>query len=85
MKIYNYGQKSRLTTNEKSAAKNFNDYFPSIIKHLYVVKNKLDSKNLKFSNNHVLLVVNKFQNHPSILKIKSNRNLPRFHFSSSKL
>ena len=64
--------KNRLITDEKSIAKIFNDYFTSIIKHLHIERKKFDSKNVKFSNNAVLSAVNKFQNHPSILKIKSN-------------
>ena len=35
---------------------------------------------MKFSNNAVLSAVNKFQNHPSILKIKSNRTYSGFSF-----
>ena len=35
---------------------------------------------MKFSNNAVLSAVNKFQNHPSILKIKSNRTYLGFSF-----
>ena len=34
--------------------------------------NEFDHKHVKLSNNPVLSAVNKFQNHPSILKIKSN-------------
>ena len=65
--------KNRLITEEKSIAKIFNDYFTSIIKHLHIERKEFDSKNVKFSNNAVLSAVNKFQNHPSILKIKSNQ------------
>ena len=35
---------------------------------------------MKLSNNPVLSAVNKFQNHPSILKIKSNRSYAGFSF-----
>ena len=70
--------KNRLITDEKSIAKVFNDYFASIIKHLHIEREEFDSKNVKFSNNAVLSAVNKFQNHASILKIKSNR--PYFSF-----
>ena len=35
---------------------------------------------MKFSNSAVLSAVNKFQNHPSILKIKSNRTYSGFSF-----
>ena len=34
--------------------------------------NEFDHKHVKLSNNPVLSAVNKFRNHPSILKIKSN-------------
>ena len=77
--------KNRLITDEKSIAKVFNDYFTSIIKHLHIERKEFDSKNVKLSNNAVLSAVNKFQNHPSVLKIKSNRTysgekgLPRNH------
>ena len=73
-------EKNRLTTDEKYAAKIFNDYFTSIIKHLHKERKEFDSKNVKFSNNAVLSAVNKFQNHPSILKIKSNRTYSGFSF-----
>ena len=80
MKINHYGEKNRLITDEKSTAKVFNDYFTSIIKHLHIERKEFDSKNVKFSNNAVLSAVNKFQNHPSILKIKSNRTYSGFSF-----
>ena len=72
--------KNRLITDEKSIAKVFNDYFTSIIKHLHIKRKEFVSKNEKFSNNAVLSAVNKFQNHPSILKIKSNRTQSGFSF-----
>ena len=56
-----------------SVAKIFNDYFTSVIKHLYIERNEFDPTHANLCNNPVLSVVNKFQNHPSILKIKSNR------------
>ena len=65
-------EKNRLITCKKSIAKFFHDCSTSIIKHLNIERNEFDSKNMKFSNNAVLSAVNKFQNHPSILKIKSN-------------
>ena len=40
-------------------------------------------KHLKFSNNPVFSAANKFQNHPSILKIKSNRTYSGFTFRSA--
>ena len=52
----------------------FNDYFTSIIKHLHIEKNEFNPKHVKLSNNLVLSSLNKFQNHPSILKIKFNRS-----------
>ena len=72
--------KNRLITEEKSIAKIFNDYFTSIIKHLHIERKEFDSNNVKFSNNAVLLAVNKSQNHTSILKIKSNRTYSGFSF-----
>ena len=72
--------KNRLITEEKSIAKIFNDYFTSIIKHLHIERKEFDSKNVKFSNNAVLSAVNKFQNHPSILKIKSHQFYSGFSF-----
>ena len=72
--------KNRLITDEKSIAKVFNDYFPSIIKHLYIERKEFDSKNVKLSNNTVLSTVNKFQNHPGVLKIKSDRTYSGFSF-----
>ena len=35
---------------------------------------------MKFSNSAILSAVNKFQNHPSILKIKSDRTYSGFRF-----
>ena len=67
-------------TDEKSIAKIFNDYFTSIIKHLHKERNDFDSKHVKLSNNPVLSAVNNFQNHPSILKIKSNQTYSGFNF-----
>ena len=58
----------------------FNDYFTSIIKHLHIERKEFDSKNVKLSSNAVLSAVNKFQNHPSVLKIKSNRTYSGFSF-----
>ena len=72
--------KNRSIAYEKSIAKVFNDYFTSIIKHLHIERNKFNSKHLKLSSNPVLSAVNKFQNHPSILKIKSNRTYSDFSF-----
>ena len=80
MKIYHCGKKNGLITVDKSIAKILNDYFTSIIKHLHIEGNKCDSKNVKFSNNAVLSAVNKFQNNPTILKIKSNRTYSGFRF-----
>ena len=73
-------EKNRLIADEKSIAKIFNDYFTSIIKQLHLERKKIDSKNVKLSNNTVLSGVNKFQNHPSILKMKSNRTYSGFSF-----
>ena len=67
-------------TDEKCITKIFNDYFTSIIKHLHIERKEFDSKNVKLSNNAVLSAVNKFQNHPSILKIKSNQTYSGFSF-----
>ena len=50
------------------------------MKHFHIEKNKFDLKHVKLSNNPVLSAVNKFQNHPSILKIKSNRTYSGFTF-----
>ena len=66
----------------KSIAKVFNDYFTSIIKYLHIERKEVDFQNVKFSNNAVLSAVNKFQNHPSILKIKSNLPYAGFSFRS---
>ena len=66
-------KKNRLITDEKFIAKIFNDCFTSIIKYFHIERNEFDPKLVKLSNNPVLSAVNKFQNHPSILKIKSNR------------
>ena len=71
---------NRLITDEKSTANIFNDYFFSIIKHLHMERNEYDPKHAKPSNNPVLSVANKFQNHPSILNIKSNRTYSGFTF-----
>ena len=73
-------ERKRLITNEKSIAKILNNYFTSIIKHLRGERNELHTKRVKLSNNPVLSAVNKFQNHPSILKIKSNRTYSGFNF-----
>ena len=73
-------EKNRLITDEKSIANIFNDYFTSIIKYLHKERNEFDLKHVKLSNNPVLLAINKFQNHPSILKIKSNRTYLGFIF-----
>ena len=67
-------------TDEKSIVKIFNDYFTSICKNLHIERIEFDSKNVKFSNNAVLSVINKFQNYRSILKIKSNRTYSGFSF-----
>ena len=72
--------KKRLITDEKSLAKIFNDYFASIIKHLHIERNEFDSENVKCSKYAVLSAANKLQNHPSILKIKSNQTYPGFSF-----
>ena len=72
--------KNRLITDEKSTEKYFNDYFTSIFKHLPIERNKFGSKNVRFFNNAVLSAVNKFQNHPSILKIKSKRTYSGLSF-----
>ena len=73
-------EKNRLIADEKSIAKIFNDFFTSIIKQLHLERKKIDSKNVKLSNNTILSGVNKFQNHPSILKMKSNRTYSGFSF-----
>ena len=71
-------EKNRLIKDKKSIAKVFNYYFTLIIKHLHI--DEFDSKTVKFSNNAVLFAVNKFQNQPSILKIKSYRTYSGFRF-----
>ena len=73
-------EKNRLIEDEKSIAKIFNDLFTSIIKQLHIERKKIDSKNVKLSNNTVLSAVNTFQNHPSILKMKSDRTYSGFSF-----
>ena len=81
MKIYHYGEKNRLITDEKSIAKRFNDnVLTSIIKHLNMERNEFDSKHVKLSNNTVLPAVNNFRNRPSILKFKLIRNFSGFSF-----
>ena len=70
----------QLIADKKSIAKFFIDYFPSIIKHLHIERNEFNSKQVKLSNNLVLSAVNKFQNHPSILKIKSHQFYSGFSF-----
>ena len=72
--------KNRLIADRKSIVKFFIDYFPPIIKHLHIERNEFDFKQVKLSNNPVLSAVNKFQNHPSILKIKSNQTYSGFSF-----
>ena len=72
--------KNRLIKDEKSVAKIFNGHFTSVIKHLHINRNEFDSKYVKFSNNPVLPVVNKFQNHSIILKTKSSRTSSGFTF-----
>ena len=66
-------RENRLITDEKSVAKLFNDYFTLIIKHLHVERNEFGPKHMKLSDKPVLSAVKKFQNHPSILKLKSNQ------------
>ena len=73
-------EKNRLITDEKFIAKVFNDYFTSIIKHIHMERKEFDSKKVKFCSNAVFSAVNKFQNHPSILKIKLNRAYSGFSF-----
>ena len=86
MKIHHFGKKkNRLITDEKFIAKIFNDCFTSIIKYFHIERNEFDPKHVKLSNNPVLSAVNKFQNHPSILKMQIKANLLSFHFSISKL
>ena len=52
-----------------SVAKVFNDYCTSRIEHLHTERDECDPKHVNLFNNYVLLVLNKFQNHPSLLKI----------------
>ena len=73
-------EKNRLITNEKSIAKIFNDCFTSIMKRLHTERTEFVSKHVKLSNNPVLSAVNKFQNHPSILKIISSGTYLGFSF-----
>ena len=56
--------KYRLTTDDKSVAKYFNDCFTLIIKHLHIERVKSYTKHVNLSNNPVLSAVDKFQNHP---------------------
>ena len=79
MTKYYYGN-SRLITDEKSVVQIFNHFFTSIIKQLHEGRNKFGPKHMNLSRNPVLLAVNKFQNHPNILKIKSNRTCSGFSF-----
>ena len=80
MKIYHCGKKYINIHLEYLVSKIFNDYFISIIKHLHKERNKFYPKQIHFSNNPVLSAV--FQNHPSILKIRSNRTYSGFSFRS---
>ena len=66
-------EKNRLITYTTSTAKVFNDCFNSIIKQLHIERNELVPKHVNLSNNPVLSAVNKFQNHPTILKIKQTK------------
>ena len=50
------------------------------MRNLLIERNEFDPKHVNFSNNPLLSTVNKFQNHPSILKIKSNRTCTCFSF-----
>ena len=53
----------------------FDDYVMTTfqLKHLHKERNEFDHRHVKLSNKPVLSAGNKFQNHPSIVKIKSNR------------
>ena len=73
-------EKSILITDKKSIVKIFNDYFTSVFKHLLIERNEFDSKHVRLSNNPALSAINKSQNKPSILKIKSNRTCSGFTF-----
>ena len=73
-------KKNKLIPDDKSIAKIFDDYLISTIKHLHIERNEFDPKHVKLSNNPVLSAVSKFQNHPRILKIKSNRTYSGFSF-----
>ena len=71
--------KNRLITDGKLIAKIFNGYYTSIIKHLHIERSEFDPKHVKPFKS-VLSAVNKFQNHPSLLKIKSNQTYSGFSF-----
>ena len=58
----------------------FNGYFTETIKHLFIGRNKSSPKLVNLSSFLVLSAANEFQNHPSILKIKSNRTYPGIRF-----
>ena len=63
--------KNRLITDKKSVAK---------IKYLHIERHESGPKHVNLSNNLDLSPVNKFPNHPSVLKIKSNQIGSSFSF-----
>ena len=71
-------KKNKLITDDKSIAKFLMTTWSQQLNTLE--RNEFDSKHVKLSNNPVLSALSKFQNHPSILKIKSNRTYSGFSF-----
>ena len=68
-------EKDKVTSNEKDVAEIINNYFVDVIENLdiepYIKENCLT----KPSNKNVESIINKYKNHPSILKIKEFVNI----------
>ena len=72
--------RNRVITDEKPAAKIFNDYFILIIKYLHIEGNEFDPKHVQLSNNPVLPAVNKFSKSPKYFENQIKPNFSSLSF-----
>ena len=73
---------NNITSDAKEVAEKMNNFFLQAVENLAIVPYKYETKQGNKSDDNIIKIINKFANHPSILKIKEYVNIEeQFSFS----
>lgn len=79
-------ENDELTSNDKEVAENFNNYFIDVIENLNIEPYIDEAETEILSCTDIEAIINKYQNHPSVIKIKEHVYISnKFCFTNSKL